>query len=98
MKFKKNNLKDDFAFPYSIKRKIKIFKEYFLIAWYSLATSVAVWLFFNIGLARRENLPNEAAYQINWWIWNILYDEGGRLSLSVSYHKWQLEKILHYLS
>jgi hypothetical protein len=79
-----------------MKRKLTILKIRLLIIWYSLAAEIATWLFFNIGLSRRETLPNEAAYQMNAWIWSKLYVEGGNLDKLKYHYKWELEKRIKY--
>lgn len=83
-------------FYWKVQRRLTILKFQLLFVWYSIVTGAALWLFFNIGLSRREELPNEAAYQINAWIWSKLYVESGKLDKLKYNYKWEIEKRIIY--
>ena len=80
----------------AIKRQLIMMKLRLLILWYSISTDIASWLFRNIGLSRREDLPNEASYQLNGMIWGRLYNEVDILDKLKYHYIWELQKRIKY--
>ena len=81
----------------AIKRQLIMLKLRLLILWYSLTQEICGWLFRNIGLSHREDLPNEEAYKMNWWIRWKLYDESDILDKLKYHYKWELKKRIEYI-